>query len=191
MEKYQHQPKSKPLTETENHLKQILIKSQVFINTAEALFKLNIPFDILDAEGPRDCHQDEDSKLVLDCGYEIMKRKGRKQELSVHPFIKVSISAKRPKTLDELIVELNKDFENLKLYGRNGNVDAPIEDYLPRMLESDVYNKDPDLNSMWELNWDEMMFAFIEKDDVVRDVERSVLSGLVDEIALDLLQVRV
>ncbi|KAI9201096.1 hypothetical protein LWI28_018039 [Acer negundo] len=191
----EYQKKSKPettepLTESDNHLKQILIKSQIFLNTAEALFKLNIPFGILDAGGGgHDC-QDEDSKVILDCGYEVMKRKGRKQELSVHPFVKISITAKRARSLDDLVIELNKDIDKLKLYGRNGNVDAAIEDYLPKMLESDVYNKDPDVNSMWDLSWDEMMFAFIEKDDVVRDVERYVLNGLVDEITLDLLQVQ-
>ncbi|KAK3231599.1 hypothetical protein Dsin_003480 [Dipteronia sinensis] len=189
----EYQKKSKlettePLTESDNHLKQILIKSQIFLNTAEALFKLNIPFGILDAGG-HDC-QDEDSKVILDCGYEVMKRKGRKQELSVHPFVMVPITAKRARSLDDLVIELNKDIDKLKLYGRNGNVDAAIEDYLPKMLESDVCNKDPDLNSMWDLSWDEMMFAFIEKDDVVRDVERYILNGLVDEITLDLLQVQ-
>ncbi|KAL5845081.1 hypothetical protein ACOSQ4_011039 [Xanthoceras sorbifolium] len=191
----EHQKLSKPetpepLTESENHLKQILIKSQLFLNTAEALFKLNIPYGILDAGGGRDC-QDEDSKVTLDCSYEVMKRKGRKQELSVHPFVKVSITAKRARSLDDLVVELNKDLEKLKFYGRNGNAEAAIEDYLPKMLECDVHNKDPDVNSMWDLSWDEMMFAFIEKDDVVRDVERCVLTELVDEITLDLLPVHV
>ncbi|KAK2660520.1 hypothetical protein Ddye_007053 [Dipteronia dyeriana] len=179
---------TEPLTESDNHLKQILIKSQIFLNTAEALFKLNIPYGILDGGG-HGC-QDEDSKVILDCGYEVMKRKGRKQELSVHPFVRLSITAKRARSLDDLVIELNKDIDKLKLYGRNGNVDAAIEAYLPKMLESDVYNKGPDLNSMWDLSWDEMMFAFIEKDDVVRDVERYVLNGLVDEITLDLLQVQ-
>ncbi|KAK1555050.1 hypothetical protein Q3G72_021170 [Acer saccharum] len=191
--KYQKKSKpetTEPLTESDNHLKQILIKSQIFLNTAEALFKLNIPFGILDAGGGGHDIQDEDNKVILDCGYEVMKRKGRKLELSVHPFVKVSIIAKRARSLDDLVIELNKDIDKLKLYGRNGNVDAAIEDYLPKMLESDVYNKDPDLNSMWDLSWDEMMFAFIEKDDVVRDVERYVLNGLVDEITLDLLQVQ-
>ncbi|KAI9087336.1 hypothetical protein K1719_030656 [Acacia pycnantha] len=37
----------KPLNENENCLKWILVSSQTFLNTAEALFKLNIPFNIL------------------------------------------------------------------------------------------------------------------------------------------------
>lgn len=177
------------MTESENDLKQILVKSQVFLHTAEALFKLNMPYGILYAGG-LDC-QDEDSKLILDCGYEVMKRKGRMQELSVHPFIKVSITTTKVRSLDELVKELYKDIGKLKLYGRNGNAEVAIEDYLPKMLELDVYNKDSDVNCMWDLSWNEMMFAFIEKDDVVRDVERSVLNGLVDEITTDLYRVQV
>ncbi|KAF2299922.1 hypothetical protein GH714_005968 [Hevea brasiliensis] len=133
-----------PLTESENHLKHILIKSQLFLNTAEALFKLNIPPDILHAGG-HDCH-DEESKLILDCGY-----------------------------------ELHKDFEKLKY-----KAECIIEDYLPKMLELDVYNRDLDVNCMWDFGWHEMMFTFLEKDDVIRDVERHVLNALLDEVTRDL-----
>lgn len=178
-----------PLNESENHLKRILIKSQLFLNTAEALFKLNIPFVVLHA-GSQDYH-DEESKLVLDCGYEIMKRKGKKQELSVHPFMKISVTSIKVKSLDTLVKLLYKDLEKLKLYCRNGNAECltPVEDYLPKMLECDVYNWDIDVNCMWDCGWDKMMFAFLEKDDVIRDVEKFVLDGLLDEVAKDLLPV--
>ncbi|XP_021900815.1 uncharacterized protein LOC110816799 isoform X2 [Carica papaya] len=82
--------KPEPLTESEEHLKQILITSQLFLNTVEALFKLNIPIGIPRA-GEHDYH-DKDSKLILACGYEVAKRKGKRQELSVHPFMKLSIT---------------------------------------------------------------------------------------------------
>ncbi|CAK7349289.1 unnamed protein product [Dovyalis caffra] len=173
-----------PLTESENHLKQILIKSQLFLNTAEALFNLNIPFGILHAGS----HNDE-SKLILDCGYEIMKRKGKKQELSFHPFMKTSIISNKVKSLDNLIKQLHKDFEKLKFYGRNGNAECLVEDYLPKMLECDVYNWDFDVNCMWDFGWDKMLFPFLENDDVVRDVEKLVLNGLLDEVTRDLLPV--
>ncbi|XWS25750.1 hypothetical protein CRYUN_Cryun27aG0094600 [Craigia yunnanensis] len=173
-----------PLTESENHLKQILMKSQIFMNTAEALFKLNIPISILHANG-HDYH-DQESKLVLDCGYEVMKRKGRRLELSVHPFLKLSITSNKAKSLDDLVKQMCKDFDKLKLYGRDGKEDSPFEDYLPKMLEADINKKEPDLNCMWDLGWNCMMFAFLEKGDVIRDVEKYVLNGLLDEITIDL-----
>lgn len=169
-----------PLTESENHLKQILIKSQLFLNTAEALFKLNIPLDILHA-GDRDCH-DEQRKLILDCGYEVMKRKGKRQELSVHPFMRISITSFKVRSLYDLIKQLQKDIGKLK-----HKAECTVEDYLPKMLEIDVYNRDLDVNCMWDFGWHEMTFTLLEKDDVIRDVERHVLNALLDEVTRDLL----
>ncbi|XP_022768961.1 uncharacterized protein LOC111312706 [Durio zibethinus] len=175
---------SEPLTESENHLKQIVMKCQLFMSTAEALFKLNIPISILHANGHD--YRDQESKIVLDCGYEVMKRKGRRQELSVHPFLKAPISSKKAKSMDELVKQMCKDFDKLKLYGRNGREDSLFQDYLPKMLEADVNNKEPDLNCMWDLGWNSMMFGFLEKDDVIKDVEKYVLNGLLDELTRDL-----
>ncbi|GAV78229.1 DUF4378 domain-containing protein [Cephalotus follicularis] len=175
------------LTESENHLKQILIKSQLFLNTAEALFKLNIPISILHA----DCHEclDEDSKLILDCGYEVMRRKGRMQELSVHPCMNVSVTYMKVRSLDDLVKLLRKEFENLKsYYGKNGNnAECVVENCLSKMVESDVHDKDPDVNCMWDSGWHDIKYAFLEKDDVVRDVEKILLNGLINEITLDLI----
>ena len=177
-----------PLTENENHLKQILIKSQLFLNTAEALFKLNVPIDILDAGGHN--YHDEDSRLVLDCGYELMRRKGKGQELSVHPFVNISIISTKIASLDDLVKQLYIDFEKLKSYGPNRSDECDAADYLLRMLELDVQTMDPDVNCLWDLGWNDKMFAFIEKDEVIRDVERHVFSGLIGEILGDFLHVR-
>lgn len=174
------------LTESENHLKQILIKSQLFLNTAEALFKLDIPIDVLNAD-VHDHQDNEDRKLILDCGYELMRRKGRKQELALHPCVKISLSFVKIRTFDGLVKQLNKDFDKLRSYGRNEVEDSDVDhEYLPRMLECDMYNKDPHVNCMWDLGWNEGMFGFIEIDEVVRDVEKHLLNGLLDDITGDL-----
>lgn len=186
-QKHQRSTKSSKLellTESENHLKQILVKSQLFLNTAEALFKLEISTGVLHYSGQG--HQGEDSKLTLECGYELMRRTGRRQELIVHPCAKVSISFIKIETFDELVKKLHKDFEKLKFYGRSGREECEVEEYLPRMLQIDVHNKEPDLNSMWDLGWNETMFAFIETDEIIKDVEMHVLNGLLDEITIDL-----
>lgn len=182
--------KHEPLTESESHLKQIVIQSQLFLNTAEALFKLEIPFGILHASGGHEYSTQsefEDSKLTLDCGYEVMKRKGRRQELAVHPnFVKISISFIEVQSLDALVKQLYKDIEKLKLYGKNGKLECGPEEYVPRMLEMDVNNREPELNCMWDLGWDAAMFGFLEVDEVVRDLERLVLIGLIDDLTRDL-----
>ncbi|XP_016752244.2 uncharacterized protein [Gossypium hirsutum] len=169
-----------PLTESENHPEEIRTKSVQFMNTAEALFKLNI----LHTNSHN--HQDQESKLVLDCGYEVMKSEGIRQELSVHPFLKVTIIPNKKKTLDELVKQMCEDIDKLKLYRRGRRENSPFEDYLPKMLEADVNNKEPHLNCMWDMGWNSMMFAFLEKDYVVRDAEKYVLNGLLDEMTRDL-----
>ncbi|XP_077214355.1 uncharacterized protein LOC143849187 [Tasmannia lanceolata] len=134
------------LLEDENHLKQILIKSQYFLNAAEALFKLQIPVGILHAS----CHkrQDKDSKPLLDCGYEIMKRKGRREEFNFHPSRKLPIVSVKVKCLDDLIKELNEDLNHLKLFreGKGGDYDAAGS--LHEMLKRDIENRNPDVNCM-------------------------------------------
>lgn len=188
LEKHNKPRLQEPLTEGENHLKKILIENQAFLNAAEAFFNLTIPLDIFHASSDS---PNEETKLVQDCGYEITRRSGKIQALSIHPFMSELIASLRVNSLDELIKVLNKDLETLKFYGRNniGNVQCPIEEYLPKMLENDVYNKDPHMNCMWDIGWDKLMFSFEEKDGVIRDVEKQLLNGLLDDVTRDLLLV--
>lgn len=90
------------------------------------------------------------------------------------------------KTFDGLVKKLHEDFEKLKFYDRRGTCECDVEEYLPRMLEIDVHNTEPDLNCMWDLGWNETMFASIEIDEVVRDLEVHLLSALLDDITRDL-----
>lgn len=177
------------LTENEINLKIILIKSQIFLNTAETLFKLNIPFDILPVT--EYSSQDEDSNLVLDCGFEIMKRKGRRQELTAHPHLKTSIISIKVTSLDDLVKQIYKDFRKLKFNDGNECDGHRESEHLQTMLTRDVQNRDPDVNAMWDLGWHEMMFAILEKDELIRDVEKYLLNGVVDEIMKDLLDLSV
>ncbi|KAK6939454.1 DUF3741-associated sequence motif [Dillenia turbinata] len=187
--KYSRTEVQEPLTEDEEHLKQILIKSQIFLNTAEALFKLNIPVSILRA-GIDSC-QDEESKTLLDCAYEIMKRKGRRNELAVHPFVKIPFGSSKVRSLDDLVKQLHQDFEVSKARYSNGNNERDTFDYLHEMLERDAQNKHPDTNAMWDFGWNQMMNMFLEKDEVAIDVEKHILNGLLDEATIGFLHVSI
>ncbi|KAM3341835.1 hypothetical protein P3S68_026801 [Capsicum galapagoense] len=182
-----------PLTEPEKHFKESVIKNHLFLNTAEALFKLNIPISILHASDQN--NQGEDVKLMIDCGYEIMKRKAIRQELALHPYATISIGYTKTRSLDGLIKQLCKDFDTLKSYGGNGNVNAECDeaDYLHKMIGKDMQNGNPDVNSMWDFGWstEQLMFGFLEKDDIVKDVEKQLLNGLIDEITMDLLRIAI
>nr|XP_043608084.1 uncharacterized protein LOC122579890 [Erigeron canadensis] len=178
------------LTEDEKQLKEILIEDQLFLSTAKALFRLDIPVGFLHVDDHNDHHRDE-TKLKRDCGYEILKRKARSQELSVHPYVKPSVSGTTIRFLDELVKQLYKDLESLRVYGRNYDHNEYDEaDYL-YMLERDIYNTNPDINSFWDFGWHITTFSFVEKDEFVNDVEGDVLHILVDEIVDDLMSMHV
>ncbi|XP_031406753.1 uncharacterized protein LOC116215255 [Punica granatum] len=178
-----------PLTESGTQLKRVLMKSRLFLNTAEALLKLNIPISILNVSGQDYPREDDDDNLALDCAFEVIKRKGKRLELAVHPLTRkaAGISYMTIMNFDDVVRQLDKSFEGLRSHGRNGWHDCEVEDYLPRMLELDIHARDPETDCMWDLGWDGPTFAILEKDEVVKDVEKLVISGLIDEMARDLL----
>jgi len=176
--------KQKPLTEDEMYLKQKLITSHIFLNTAEALFKLNIPIGILNYAIDQVC-QGRDSKLILDCGYELLKKKGRRQEIFLHPHINTLMSYRKVTSFDDLVRQLHKGIESLRSYGRCGTHEYDDADYILRMLERDIQYRDPDINCMWDFGWNELMFAYVEMDDVIRDIEQNTLDELMNEMAKD------
>lgn len=182
-----------PLTVPEKHFKESVIKNQLFLNTAEALFKLNIPISILHASDQN--NQGEDVKLMIDSGYEIMKRKAIRQELAYHPYARASIGYTKTRSLDDLIKQLCKDFDILKSYRGNGNMtdECSEADYLHNMIGKDMQNTNPDVNSLWDSGWstEQTMFSFLERDDVVKDVEKHLINGLINEITMDLLQIAI
>ncbi|XP_068654703.1 uncharacterized protein [Aristolochia californica] len=189
--KHQSQTITKPLkqgslTEEESNLKQMLITSQHFLTAAVAFFKLHVPISILHAS----CHKEEDSesKLVLDSAYEIMKRKGRREELAFHPSVTMPIAPVKIKSLDDLVKELNKDLAHLKRGRESHGDDYDAARCLHKLLEREIESTNTDANCMWEFGWNCTMFAYIEKEEVIRDVEKHLLNRLIDDIIGDLLQ---
>lgn len=73
----------------------------------------------------------------------------------------------------------------MRIYGRECYIELFVEDYLLKVLERDVYYIDLNLNFMWDMGWNDLMYVFIEKDDVIRDVEREVFNGFLEEIIRD------
>lgn len=120
-----------------------------------------------------------------------MKRKARRHEISFHPYLKNPISYNKVSSLDDLVKKLCKDLEMLKLYSGNEGDESDVAASLYAMLNNDIYDKNPDVNCMWDLEWSKMMLMFPEKDEVIRDIERHMLNGLLDEITNDLLLITV
>lgn len=174
--------KQEPLTEDELFLKQKLIKSHLFLNTAEALFKLNIPISILNYASDQ-IYEEKDSKIILDCGYELLKRRGR-QDIFFYPSINIFMTCTKFRSLDDLVRQLHKDLEALRSYGSNGR-EYDHASCILNMLERDIYNRHPHLNCMWDLGWNELRFPCANMDEVISIIEHLMLEELVNELTND------
>ncbi|XP_039130965.1 uncharacterized protein LOC120267394 [Dioscorea cayenensis subsp. rotundata] len=179
--------KEESLTEKGSPFKKMVVNNKNFLNTAQALFKLEIPIGILHAS--ENAYPAEDSKGTLDCVYEVMRRKNRREESNFA--LRLSIAPIRERSLDDLIQELNGDLQNLKCPITKEGGDYDTAEMLHKMLARDIQNCNPDINCMWDLGWTMMLFADAEKDEVVRDVEKHILNMLINEFALDILNLNI
>ncbi|KAK1293420.1 hypothetical protein QJS10_CPB17g02175 [Acorus calamus] len=172
------------LTENEKQLKHILINSQHFLNTADALFKLKIPVEI--PQGSKKKCLDGEGKLLLDCGYEIMRRMGKREELNFHPSMKAASEIIIVECLDDLIKALNENIQSLKSNSKYEGDDNSTSKCLHELLKKDILGMDPDVNSLWDSGWKKSALAHQEQDEIIKDVEKHILNGLIDEITKDL-----
>ncbi|CAL9093536.1 unnamed protein product [Musa textilis] len=168
------------LTKDEHLLMQCLINNQHFRNTAQEIFKIDIPVGVRQTSNQA-CPKEE-NMLLLDCGYELLRRKGKRE---------VTCAMTRPQApgevryLDALVKELNDDLESLK-FPKETTYNDDIAEFLHMMLERDIENTKPDINCTWDIGWNSSMFASVEKDEIVRDMEKHVLNGLINELAREL-----
>ncbi|KAK9146358.1 hypothetical protein Sjap_006261 [Stephania japonica] len=134
-------------------------------------------------------YPDEDDEILMHCAYEVMERKCKRQEL-VNQF-HTSFGTTRVKGICDLVKELNGELKTvISCAGEKCN-EYNAADCLHKMLLNDVENREPDVNCMWDFGWNETMSAFVEKEEVVRDVEKRLLNLLLDEALFDMLSVGV
>ncbi|XP_073004846.1 uncharacterized protein [Typha latifolia] len=167
------------LTEKQQLLMGVLLKDYQFLNTAQALFQVEIPLGILQAS-EKVC-QSKDNKLLLDCGHELMRRKSKREG--------VALLLKRAgvRCLDALIRELNHEIESLDFPRKTQGDEYDTVERLHRMLEREIPNKNPDANCMWDFGWNSTTLAAVQIDEIVKEMEKYVLKGLIDELARDLM----
>ncbi|KAG1348084.1 hypothetical protein COCNU_06G019130 [Cocos nucifera] len=168
-------------------LMQVLVNNQHFLNTALALFKLKIPIGFLKTN--KNSCPVKDNKLLLDCGYELIRRKGKREEVTYA--MSMSYAPVKVRCLDTLITELNDDLESLKFPSNTKDNNYDTAEFLHKMLEKDIQNINPDVNCMWDLGWNVMVLPPVEKDEVTRDVEKHVLNALINELARDLIEAEI
>ncbi|WOL11037.1 hypothetical protein Cni_G19798 [Canna indica] len=128
---------------------------------------------------------DKDVKLYLSCAKELILRKRYHQQLFTHPLLlNCSRRSMEHAPLHELVGEISKGIGRLASYSE---VDQEVtsKDSLYVRLEKDLEYKDMVLNAMWDVDWRNGIWV-VEADHVVGQVEEHVLSVLVEEFAMEL-----
>ncbi|KAI0503472.1 hypothetical protein KFK09_014406 [Dendrobium nobile] len=174
------------LTKDEATLKKTLTTNQNFLTVAQALFQIKIPVGMLQAA--ENASPDNDAKLIIDCGNELLRRKGKREELI---FSRKGSLTPSKRSIDTLIKEVNADFESLKYQNYTVRCDYDLADSLNKMIEKDIQHWHPDINCLWDFGWDSNTFVCLEKKEILTEVEKHVLNGLLNELSRDLLNVSI
>lgn len=171
---HSHEPETSQIS-----LKPFLSSSQDFISYADDLFDFNTNTKRSQESTfqNRDSILISDQRLALDFAKEVARRRSlllivepaRPQRNSVH--------------IDELLMEVCDGFESLRSYrdtflGQNSFVKESIH----MVLEKDLKSKKTEMtNGVWDLGW-RREFLIDETHQAVVDLEKLILSGLIQEI---------
>ncbi|XP_038700899.1 uncharacterized protein LOC119997784 [Tripterygium wilfordii] len=165
---------------TGSNLKALLLSSPSFVNHVEELFDTNVSCPRTAAASDINDSGVADVNLLLDYADKFIELRSLQNLQTVHPLStnKVRI-LKIFTTLDQFVEEINDGFEALRSYRNDGDKKLPSDD-IYSMLEKDISCKRM-VNGMWHLGWD-YGFSVEEGDQVVNDIEKWLLTGLIDEI---------
>lgn len=119
------------------------------------------------------------TKPFIDCAIELVKRKGyhdlqvaNSLVLGDWSYTKIEVS------IEKLVEEVNEDINTLKSY-QTILGDNLLVDTLYAVLSRDLWCKEV-MNGMWDFGW-KNGFSRSESEEVVNDVEKLILSGLIEE----------
>uniref|UniRef100_A0ACD5XCN4 Uncharacterized protein n=1 Tax=Avena sativa TaxID=4498 RepID=A0ACD5XCN4_AVESA len=180
-------------TENQLLLVRMLVKDRYLLETAKAIVRVHDPVSFVDDDdaGARSRPDKGNSDLLPAVAREVIRRKGKRSEAMEE----VSVArAANPKLrcLDDLVRELDGDVESLDISKKlHRQSDSGAAEGLLMILRSDIQNDHPDANSTWDFGWNRVLGLPIEKNEVVRDLEKNILGGIITDVARDLIGVAV
>lgn len=161
-------------------LKLLLSTHPAFLRQAEVLFDLNVNCPTsLQTSGIND-FVGTDERLYIDCANELVKRMSLPDSKMVHPLLFTWL--KNPRiciSLDHLLEEVYNGVEILKSFSKL-SCENLCTDSLYAILEKDISCKGV-VSGVWDLGW-RNGFSAHNSEQVVIDIEKQLLSRLIDEI---------
>lgn len=175
-------------TESQLLLMQLLLKDRYLLETAKSIIKVDAPVDLAVNAGARNW-SDKCNGLLSDVTQEVTRRKAKRTEA-----MEGVAGSRKLRYLDDLVRELDGDIESLdtcRRPHRPRDEDGTAE-ILGIMLERDIENNHPDADSTWDYGWDFRVSGLpVEKNEVVRDLEKNILGGIITDVVRDLVGVSV
>ncbi|XP_022754161.1 uncharacterized protein LOC111302589 [Durio zibethinus] len=161
-------------------LKALLLSSPSFLSHAEELFYLHVNVPTTSQKLGIGDFIDANTQLSLDCANEIVRRRSFPDSLMVHPPLLTLVgNAKSHIYLEHLLKETCDSVEALRSYSEPAGENYPT-DSLYAMLERDIKCSEI-LSGIWDLGW-KKGFSVDDKMQVVDDIGKQLLGGLIEEI---------
>ncbi|KAK2645665.1 hypothetical protein Ddye_020860 [Dipteronia dyeriana] len=170
---------------TGTNLKAFLSSSLAFLSHAEELFDLNVDsHTAVQTYGTND-FVISNERLSMDCANELMKRRSLPDLKTSHPLLLPWLRNSRIHlSLEELLEEICDGVETLRNYTKLAN-EKLSTDSLYAVLEKDI-GCNGIVSGIWDFGWRNELSAD-DTEKAVNDIEKLLLSGLIDEILTELL----
>ncbi|KAM0894220.1 hypothetical protein ACQ4PT_024625 [Festuca glaucescens] len=130
----------------------------------------------------------KDRQLYVDIAAEQLERKHRLQNSPRVTRFRIRKCRATPYfSLVALLGDISTGTQKLKSYTDNESYDIGSKDSLSVKLERDLRCTDPSINSVWDMGWQDWT-CMEETEFWARDAGEIVLSTLVEEVALEMLE---
>lgn len=160
-------------------LKSLLLSNSLFVSHVEELFSIQYNPDLVPCM--KDDDQDlESSRLLIDCAKEILELKHQQVSQACLPRPpNYTIQSRSSISLDRLLEEVYIGIDELGDYLRPMSDDFP-SDNLYSSLDRDLRYR----SGVWGVGW-RSMYTQDEVERVIGEVDRFVLSQLIEEVVVD------
>ncbi|KAK4283795.1 hypothetical protein QN277_000710 [Acacia crassicarpa] len=163
-------------------LKYFLLTNPLFVGHAEEL--LNLDMDCPMTVQKYETNEIANPRLYLDCANELTERKSLQDSQMFHPILLTQAGNSRLQiSLGKLVEEIYNAIEKLKFYTTISGEKFSV-DNLYATMKRDIKCLGL-INGIWDWGW-RYGFSAEESEQVVNEVESLVLSGLIEELIVDL-----
>lgn len=160
------------------NLKALLLSNSSFLERAECLFKFHTNQPVILQASFSEDDTTFDTRLALDCANELLEFKSHRISPAGHSLFWIHTMEPRTSiSLDQLLGEVCQDFAKLADHTK-------VSNDIYKIVECDIRCKGKPNGGAWEFAW-ENGFSVKEADQVFDELEKQVLSELIEEIIVE------